>query len=188
MLLFGALFMVSMVGLISYQTPTGFATEGSTTSNVTITTYLSIAFSNNLSGGITYGSVSSLPAYDLNASSNYDAGPGINGTTYYLNVSIDSNTPVDFCIKGNTHLTSSGADIIGLGNETYLNSSSTSGTIPGLSSSSTSLTTSYVKASMPTAQGNSTYYRFWLDIPAATPAGTYNNSVDFKGVSTGSGC
>src|SRR3989338_3120584 len=44
------------------------------------------------------------------------------------------------------------------------------------------INTSYVKGESNIFPGNSNYYRFWLDIPAAQAAGTYNNTVTFKAV------
>lgn len=166
-------------------TLTGYATEGTTVSNVTISKFLAIEFSPGLNEGIQFGSVNTLPATDINASHNYD-GPS-SGTGYYINVSTDGNTNIDFCIKANTGLTSAGLDVIGLGNETYSNSTSTNATIP-LLASQTPLTTSYVKSGANVAVGTANYWRFWLDIPAAQPSGDYNNTVSFKGVSTGLSC
>ena len=164
---------------------TGFATEGSTTSNVSIQKYLAINFGANLSEGIQFGNVATLPASNVNASHNYDG--AANATTYTIDVSTDSNTNVDFCTKANQGLENSGADIIGLGNETYAADNSTSVSVPPLSSE-TSFTTSYVKAQSVTQPGNSNYWRFWLDVSAGQPTGNYNNTVYFKGVNSGTSC
>jgi hypothetical protein len=136
--------------------------------------------------GIEFGNVSTLPAYGLNGSHNYDGDDGGN-TTYWMNVSADSNTNVDFCIKA-TALNTSDDDEIGLGNETYHNTSA----VPSFSDPNpemnVSLTTEYVKAGNEIEPGNASYYRFWLDVPAGTAAGTYNNSVQFKGVNGAGSC
>lgn len=172
---------------------TGYATETSTTSNVTIQKYFSIDMSANLSEGIQFGSVSTLPATNINATHNYD---GVNttvdanganqGTSMWLNVSDDSNTNVDFCIKGDALNTSTG-DEIGLGNETYANHTNTNSTLPVLADD-VSLTTSYVGSGYNITIGGDNYMRFWLDVPAGTASGTYNNTVYFKGVQTEGGC
>jgi hypothetical protein len=191
MYLFGTLLVFSVLMILIVNFPksqpivTGHVSEVSTTSNVTIVTYLAITLSTNLSGGIRFGSVSALPAGDVNATSNYDVG-GTN-SSYFANVSTDSNTAVDFCLKVNSDLLSSGGNVIGAGNETYANSSLSNATRP-LLAQQIPLTTSYVLASLPTGQGNVTYYRFWLDVPSATVAGTYNNTIDIKGVQTTAGC
>jgi len=186
-LIFGALLVLSLALLFAQNFPlmTGYATEGTTSSNVTIAKYLAIAFSDNLSTGIQFGTVNSLPATNINATANYD---GVSeGTTYYLNVSDDGNTAVDFCIKGNSALTSVALDVIGLGNETYANGTLTNSTHP-LLGDETGLTTSYVKSGSAISVGGQNYYRFWLDIPVAQPSGDYNNTLSFKGVSTGLSC
>jgi len=167
---------------------TGHATQQNTTSNVTIQYYLSLSLCSNLSSGIWFGEVASLPATDLNGSHNYDGNyPTVNGSTYCVNISTDGNSPVDLCIKSDGDLTSVAADKIGLANETYSNYTSTNSTHP-LLGSQTSLSTSYSKSGVNIPVGNVNYYRFWLDIPAAQPSGTYNNTVQFKGVTVAGAC
>jgi hypothetical protein len=180
-----SIILLISLALMLKTSMTGFVTESSTTSNVTIVKFLSIDFSGNMSSGIMYGSVGSLPAVDINASGNYNGASS--ASTYFINVSTDSNVAVDFCIKANSHL-STGQYIIGLGNETYQNSSMSNLTSPGPSTSSSMLTTSYSKASDRTGQGNVTYYRFWLDVPSGVASGDYNNTVSFKGVETTTPC
>ncbi len=184
---FLVLVIVLSVFLVFFQSSylTGHATEGSTTSNVSIAKYLAIAFGTNLSNGIQFGNVNTLPATNINATHNYDG--SVNETTYSVDVSPDSNTNIDFCTKADAGLTSPALDVIGIGNETYAASNSTTDTIPDLASE-TPLTTAYVKAQSVTQPGNSSYWRFWLDIPAAQPSGDYNNTVYFKGVVSGLAC
>lgn len=186
LLVFGIvlLFSVTMLAL-HYSKLTGFATSGSTVSNVTITSYLSIAMSTNLQQGILFGSVDTLPANYINASHNYDGTSS--ASTMLINVSTDSNTNVDFCIKANANLQNAGTDIIGIGNETYSNSTTTDAANPAIANN-VSLTTSYVKNGANIAKGNGNYYRVWLNIPAAQATGTYNNSISFEGVVTGGSC
>ena len=178
------IFSIVMTSL-QYSSMTGFATSGSTVSNVTIVSYLSISMSTNLQAGILFGSVDTLPANYINASHNYDGGSS--ASTMFINVSTDSNSNVDFCIKANANLQDTGTDIIGIGNETYSNSTTTDGSIP-LIANNVSLTTSYVKAGSNIGRGNVSYYRAWLNIPAAQAPGTYNNSVMFEGVVAGGSC
>jgi hypothetical protein len=184
---FLAVFLFSLI-MINFQHSqiTGFATTGTTISNVTISYYLSISMSTNLTNGILFGSVSSLPATDINATHNYDDGGS--ASSMFLNVSTDSNVNVDFCIKANTDLTdSANGNIIGLGNETYNNATTTNASLP-FPSTQTLLTTSYAKAGQNVTKGSFIYYRAWLDIPASQPAGDYNNSISFEGVRFGQGC
>ncbi len=164
---------------------TGNVTEGSIPSNVSVAKYLAVTFGSNLANGIQFGSVSFLPATDVNATHNYDGTN--NATTFYIEVSNDSNSAVDFCIKADTDLTSPSLDVIGVGNETYSNSTSTNITEPGVSSQ-TSLTTVYTKSSVNVNIGSSDFWRFWLDVPTAQPSGDYNNTVYFKGIVVGASC
>lgn len=195
-LVFGALFLLSVFLLVgSSIKSTGYATTSTTTSNVTIQTYFAIDMSVNLSNGIQFGTISSLPATNENATHNYDGAnttaqgstkDGTNSTSMWMNVSSDSNSNVDFCIYGDV-LDTAGGDEILVGNESYLNNTVTNFSLPSVSGE-VALTGSYVKSGSTIAPGNNNYYRFWLDVPAATPTGVYNNTVYFKGVTTGAGC
>jgi len=164
---------------------TGHATETSTVSNVTIQKYLSIAVCPNLVGGIVFGDVASLPAIGLNASHNYDGGSS--ASTICINVSDDGNTAIDLCSKADGPMNTSTGDEILLGNETYSNSTITNSTHP-IPLDNVSLTTGYIRSGDAISAGGVNYYRFWLDIPAAQPSGTYNNTVWFKGVTTTLSC
>jgi hypothetical protein len=191
--LFGTILLFSITMILLQNIPqekiriTGHATTGTTASNVTISKYLSIAMSPELESGILFGTVDTLPATDQNATNNYDGGS--DGSTMSLNVSEDSNTAVDFCIKADADLHDpEGDNTLGVGNQSYANSTSTDADNPSLSDE-VSLTTEYAFAGN-INEGEDIYYRFWLDIPAGTPAGTYNNTITFKGVeaNSGSGC
>ncbi|OYT36702.1 hypothetical protein B6U91_00500 [Candidatus Pacearchaeota archaeon ex4484_71] len=156
------------------------------TSNVSLLNFYSISFSENLSSGINFGEILNLPAVNVNATANYISSN--NGTGYYIAVSGDGNVNVDFCIKASGDLESVAGDVLGLGNESYSNSTYTNETLPppiGLS-----LTTSFVKSgeNIPSDGTGVNYYRFWLDVPSGQPAGAYNNTVTFKAVPTTSSC
>ena len=184
-LVFVILICLVLLVLQSSGVISGNAIEFPISSNVSINKYLAISFSTNLSEGILFGDVAVLPASKINASHNYD---GVNNSTsIYITVSDDGNTAVDFCTKADRPLTSAASDEIGLGNETYSNSSSSNLSIPDLAGN-VSLTLNYTKSGNDVALGEINYYRFWLDVPAAQPSGDYNNSVSFKGVQTGVGC
>jgi len=164
---------------------TGKTIEESAVSNVSINKYLAISFSGNLSEGIFFGSIYSLPALNINATQNY--GGSINGTEYYINVSTDSNSNVDFCIKASGNMQNLASDAIGLDNETYSHYDLTNSSVPEISSD-TPLTISYVQSGSNIPIGGANYYRFWLDIPAGQPSGDYNNTISFKGVEYGTSC
>jgi hypothetical protein len=192
--IFGAVFLFALIMILGTGfRSTGYVTESSTVSNVTITTYFAIGLSLNLTQGIQFGEVATLPATNVNASHNNDSinttgdTAGYNyGAGYWINVSTDSNSVLDFCIKADALNTSTG-DEIGLGNETYSNHTVTNSTFP-LIGSETGLATGYVKSGDNIGIGSSNYYRFWLDVPAGTATGVYNNTVSFKGVTSTASC
>jgi len=165
---------------------TSFATSSTVGSNVTVEDFFAIDLSANLSNGISFDEITSLPATNINSTDNYNGDSS--GSTMLINVSTDSNSNVDFCIKANAGLTdSSNSEVIGLGNESYANSSSTSSTAPAIGEES-ALTTSYVKSSAPNIPGGNTYYRFWLDVPSTVSSGSYNNTINFKGIKSLTSC
>ena len=194
-LVLAVVFVFSIIMILNqHSMMTGYLTTGDTFSNVSITTYFSIAMSENLSDGIQFGSISSLPATDTNATHNYDGanttldGAGANkGTSMWMNVSTDSNSAVDFCINASATLSTTGADSFEVGNETYHNSTYTNSSSPNVTEQ-VALTAAWVKSGYNIAAGSDNYYRFWLDVPAAQATGTYNNTVEFKGVAIGGGC
>lgn len=166
---------------------TGHATERETVSNVSIQYFLSIDLCTNLSEGIFFGEVLTLPGLGLNGSHNYDGNTPNNETTYCINVSGDSNTAVDFCIKANWDMNNSADDKILVGNETWSNYTLTNDTHP-LPGSEVSLTNSYADAGYNIPKETENWYRFWLDIPTGQPSGDYNNTIYFKGITTGNTC
>jgi len=186
---------------------TGFASATqSTKSNVTISGYLAIALSNNLSAdGISFGTITLLPANNTNATLNFvntssglPAGSDQNTTLYNVTVSSDSNQAADFCLKANAGLeTSGGAAVIGLGNMTWAdNKTANNKTSPGgpydmkypPTVFGRRFTTAYVKGELSVSVGSADHYRFWLNVSAAQGAGDYNNTVSFRGVTTGDVC
>lgn len=180
--------LVISLGMLFFENAsaiTGQATEGLTSSEVTIQTYLAMQMSSNLTAGIIFGNVAVLPMNNVNATENYNGTSS--STLYFINVSSDSNTAVDFCLKANGGMFNPGLDEIGLGNETFSTNTTTSNaSLPSLTE--TAMTTSFVKNANNIPVGGVNYYRFWLDIPAGQATGTYNNSVSFKGVTSGNSC
>jgi hypothetical protein len=160
-------------------------TEGSIPSEVTVQKSLAISFSSSLAEGITFGTVNLLPAENVEALENkieFD-----NSSGYYIIVSEDGNVDADFCIKADGPLRSSAMDSLGLGNETYSNSTFSDFDFPSLSEE-VPLNTSYVKSGNNISVGSINYYRFWLDVPGGQSSGNYNNTLSFKGVQTGFDC
>ncbi len=170
---------------------TGAATSVSPESQVTIQKYFSINASGNLSAGINFGIVSVLPTSDQNATLNWNdtvtAEGDDNETLYWVTVEMDSNTPVDFCIIADA-LNTSGGNELGIGNYTFADSIWNNMTYPGPIDEQVMSTSSYVAAETGVTVGSSNYFRFWLDVPATQPTGTYNNTVTILGTSTGVPC
>ena len=150
---------------------------------ITMGQYIAISLSSNLSS-IDFGSLS-VSTNDNNDTGNY------NSTSYtqnWITLSADSSVNVDFCIKANAALTKTGtAQTIPLVGYTYANHTTNAAGTPALGSS-VALTTGYVVDTKNLAAGNKNYYRFWLDVPTATEAGDYNNTIYFKAVETGTSC
>ena len=169
---------------------TGHATEQSTVSSAVIAKYVAIIMSGNLSDGIDFGSITSLPATDVNASLNYNStvhpGQWANETLYWIEVDSDSNTNVDFCVRSTNFNTSGGAEIE-LGNYTWADNTTNEYDYPALTDA-TAITNSYDKGNADVAPGENNTYRFWLDVPAYIDPGTYNSTVWFKGVPYGDSC
>ncbi|MBI2584193.1 MAG: hypothetical protein HYW25_05980 [Candidatus Aenigmarchaeota archaeon] len=192
---------ISALGIFDYAI-TGFATATqSTGSNVTISGYIAIALSTNLSRGIEFGTITLLPANQTNATASYQnytggggPGGGLNYTLYNASVSTDSNQNVDFCVKGSgPFATSGGANSFALANLTwYDNKTINNDTHPpggpfrgffGISA-----TTSYVKGEVAVSAGNENNYRFWLNVSGGQAAGDYNTTISFRGTTAGDAC
>ena len=187
------IFVGSLIGIFINILGSGVtgAAVTSTTSQVVISGFFSLSKSNNLTAGIVFPTQSSVPQLKINATHNYNTS---NHTEYYVTVSADSNTAVDFCINGTALNTSAGA-VIGIGNYTW-NSTTGNNSVtatnltfpsdPGLAGKE--LILAYVASDSNVAIGNSSWYRFWLNISTGQAAGTYNNTVNFQGVTKGDTC
>jgi hypothetical protein len=149
----------------------------STTSNVTINTYVAIALTSPLTGGVMFGSLEPNTA-DTETTT-------CNSLQCNVSVSADSNVAVDIVIKDNSELTKTAGVFIGNGNYTW---QSTDGTSQPVVGSSYALSTTYDttnKVGTNVAGGAKRTWSAWLDIPSAQTAGTYNNSISFCGEETG---
>jgi hypothetical protein len=107
-----------------------------------------------------------------------------------VNISSDGNTNVDLCVSANQNLKTAANDQILIGNETYTNKtgSTTVSVPPQTPASQAAFSLSSAKSALNVNPGNVTYYRFFLDIVAAQPSGTYNNTITFAGVNAGTAC
>lgn len=120
-----------------------------------------------------------LPIYNQSAEGNN--GTGI--SEYWVNVSVSGGT-ADLYVKADGNLTTSGGDILVLANETF-SYNSTNSSVPSLQKYP--LTTVYSDNPIGTGitDGTLVYLKFFLNAPAGQAAGTYNNSLSFKGVPNG---
>jgi hypothetical protein len=189
-----AALMLSVAGILSAWpgSITGNASmSASTTSSAVISKYFSINVSGNLSSGIDFGTIAALPSTNVNATRNWNSTINSslynNQTLYWATVETDSNTPVDFCITATAFNTSTGYEI-DIGNYTFADSNLNDITHPGPVDEQTMSKTAYVAGQTNIGVGSSNYFRFWLDVPATTASGTYNNTVTFLGRPTGTAC
>ena len=179
------IFVCLILIVVNFLSVTGYVTQRTTLANVTIGKYFSVYFSDGLEEGINFGDVAVLPVIKTNATRNYD---GFNSATnYFMGVSNDSNVNVDFCVVASGDMQSESLDILNLSNEFYSNSTFSDFDNPLLNESK-AFDIDYVKTHSGIIPGSNGYYRFWLDIPAAQPSGTYSNNITFKGIVSGDSC
>lgn len=166
------------------------SSETITVSNVTVSSYVAMSVSNNLTIGIEFGSLDP-DTTNNNGTHNYDGGDATTqNTSYWIGISSDTNQNVDLCVKDNKALADL-ADTVTIPNSGYTWGNSTTATIDGgpQVGSSIAIGTSYDSSAINnSAAGTRIYFRFWLDLPSGQQAAVYNNTVYFKGVVTGSNC
>ncbi len=198
MLFLGLFAVVGSAGILTMLVDygvTGAATTATTTSTAVISAYLSISATTNLSGGVDFGTIGTLPSSNVNASANLNSS---NLSMYGITVSSDSNVNVDFCIKSDKFNTTAN-DEIPLSNYTYTynatnsfnasnQTSNTYPNYPGTGGGETAISTSYAKTVLNVGQNSTAWYRFFLDVPAGQAAGTYTSTLTFEGVQTGTSC
>ena len=190
-----AMLIITLTALIYYLPPltkepsqiTGFQTQTRTfQTNVSIREFFAISTSTNLSDGIEFGSVD--PGIDnINATDNYNEGLGTQ-SSMSIEISSDSNVRVDFCIRANVDLSTGSGPFIPLENYTFSSDTSNTILLPETPDLSTTLTTTFQKETINVGSAESNFYRFYLDIPLAQEAGTYNNSVLIRAVRTTNPC
>ncbi len=160
-------------------TPNDAYQDGTTLSNSTNITSAAIAMSlsSKLAQQINW-TLTVLPTVNQSAEGNN----GTDITEYYINVTATGGT-ADVYIRANDNLKTSGGDILGLGNETF-NYNLTNSTVPG--ESRIQLTTNFSDNKIGSnIESGIIYLKFYLNAPAAQPAGIYNNTLEFKGVASG---
>ena len=176
---------VSLLIVVGMQGYAATSDEHTTSSNVTISNYVAVGLSTNLSTGILFGEIDPN-TLNNNATHNYD---GVaTATTYYVDVSSDSNINIDMCIKDNTHLTRTAGGVIANGNYTWADNA-TANSVAMSPANSYVMPTAYHRTNVTDiAPGSNDYFRFWLDVPGGQTPGSYNNTVYFKGIVTAGSC
>lgn len=174
----GAYFLLGGIGGV------GALSESSTVSNATVAVSIGFTFSGNLTNGILFGSVNPN-TLNNNATGNYLADAG--NTSYFIDMDVGNNANTDACVKVNAPLTS-GANTIGNGNYTYDANSTIDGDNMNTGTGAIVLNNTYVLMDSDLSTAENQYIQLYLDVPAEQSAGTYNNTVSFKIVQTGTGC
>lgn len=139
--------------------------EKSVTASVTVSEVVSITLTDTGTEGINFGMLNAGDTHNGDTDQS-DGTPAVQ-----VNIGPETNVNVDIGIKGTT----TGA--LTLSNWKY------SITFAGTPAS---LTGSYVAVYTNAAAGSSNGFYHWIDLPAITAAGTYNCTVYYKAVKTGS--
>jgi hypothetical protein len=147
---------------------------------------MAIAASPDLAGGINIQNLTPGSTGN-NGSANYN--PGDNNTTYWISASGTNSVNIDLCVNVSGNLTTGGGEFILLpGNYSFNDSASNLSvyaTYPGrdfnISPGKKANTTSV-------APGAKAYFRFFLNVPANKPAGSYTNTVSFRALVAGTAC
>jgi hypothetical protein len=152
------------------------------TSNVTVAGYVAIALSTNWTlDNIQFGTLD--PATnDNNATHNNDSTGG--NSSYWVEVSTDSNLDPYICLRDDWALNSTGGDVIGNGNFTWNTTLSGGPTEPILAGIAMNTTDVDAWGGNTVPRGQNLTFRFWLDIPLGQAFGTYNNTVFITGKTT----
>lgn len=147
--------------------------ERTTSSNVTVNTYVSISLTTAFQNGVEFGGLDPGSS-DNNATTCNDYGCNIS-------VSVDSNVNVDIVMKANDNLTRLGGQLIPSANYTWNTSDATyRQMMPGnyLNVSEYDYRPLY-KVGDSVAPGGVRAWQAWIDIPAQQTAGVYNNTLYF---------
>jgi hypothetical protein len=163
-------------------------TEEETTSSLaTVTKQVAISKSSNLTTGVLFGNVDPN-SNNNNATGNFNVTD--EQTQFWLTIDSTTNTPIDICTKDDDELSTAGDSEIPNTGYTWNSSASNTPTDPSISTSMYAITTSYdITNKIADSQTSGVYYlRFTLDIPVGQAAGSYSNTVYFKGADDATGC
>jgi hypothetical protein len=153
---------------------TGLATSSQVGNlSLDITTYIACTWS-DAALNVSFGTNLNPGRNDYNGTKNYDQ-PG-NGTAYNVTIDPLGNKQVNISVKGD-HLIS-GINKIYIGNVTWFSNTTASNGTNMIPVGSKVMLTSYDKNTTNWVATNlditnTTWYRFWIDLPAAQIAGSY---------------
>lgn len=172
-----ALIIYISVDKISDSKITGMATSDSQVGNLSVgvLTFLACTWGND-GLAVTFGTSLDPNTNNTNATRNYifNGSAVINGTSYNATVDTLSNVAANFTLLGD-HLVS-GANTIAIGNVSWASNSTIANGTNMIHLNEINLTTSYDNANKVgsnIAVDSSVWYRFWIDVPSTTTAGTY---------------
>lgn len=167
-----SVFLLAIITTSHYATSAEYQT-GSTTMNVTIRGYVSIAASTCLTSGIAF-STQDPDTTDINATCNTGGAGG--GTGFNLTVDASSTVDINFTHASNRSNLTDSTNIIEIANVTT-NSNITANNGENLYDAGTSTTLSTAWQGMETCgtlgDGANCWTTYFLDIPASQPPGTY---------------
>lgn len=164
-------FTPSMLPSLGSGAITGYATSQVGNLSAGVATFIACTWSNP-SLAVSFGSSLNPGNNDTNATQNY---AGTSTATFY-NVTVDtlSNTNVNITIKGETFI--SGANKIEIGNVTWSSNVTVSNATLMSPENGVILTSSFntiQPLGFNIGEGNTVWYRFWMDIPTTAVAGSY---------------
>jgi hypothetical protein len=160
----------SVGGFIS----TGFATTSSQVGNLSVgvETYMACTWSNDALN-VSFGQNQDPGNNGTNATGNYNItvwDPN-NGTTYNVTLADINTANADLEILGADLY--SGANFFLVENVSYDTNATNASGINMIYENSVAITNSYVDMETNQAAGTDIHFRFWLDVPIGTVAGTY---------------
>ena len=145
------------------------------TFDIVVSKTISMSISTNITSDLDWA-ITSTDGTKFNAAANNGSGSATPG--YYVTVEAHGGEP-NVTIKSSGAL-DTGSATIALSNYEYKFDSNND----AIYSSDTTMTTSYVNTGTDLNAGSShiVYYKFFLTVPSATSAGTYNTTTYFQGV------
>jgi hypothetical protein len=168
--------------LISHDSPpviTGFATSQVGNLSANIATYISCTWSNDALA-ISFGSNLNPGTYDINATQNFNL-TTFNNTFYNVTVDTFSNVAANITVKGENLV--SGGNVIGVTNITWASNGTNANGTNMISSNGIVLNTTFnIGNAVGVARGvgSTTHFRFWVDIPNGTVAGSYTGNYTMQ--------